>query len=194
MYLDHSIAELQHIIATSGDEKAYAELYYRFAPMLTRFAASIVHQQEVAEEIVSDVFIRVWERRHTLDQISNLRMYLYVSVRNFSINHLRGVDRQPQITLDDIQAKWMTSPEADDPQQITMDRLMRQRLLEAIKALPPKCRIIFKLTKEDGMKQKEVAELLNVTPKTVENQLAIALKKICESVRQYSDRVIRLRS
>lgn len=193
MYNECAIEELQHLIATKSDQLAYAELFNRYAKPLVHFAHSLIHDEQSSEEIVSDVFIRVWERRNSLDQISNLRMYLYISVRNFSINFLRKQKRQATISLSDLPVD--TLPESDFlPNQLVEMHELLGRMKQAVDALPPKCGLIFKLSKEDGLQQKEIAELLQVSPKTVENQMTIALRKIGQSIRHLTGKVIRLRS
>ena len=174
------IQELQHAIATSEDQQAYAELFARFAPQLVRFTKAIVQQQEVAEEIVSDVFIRIWEKRKSLDHVQHLKMYLYVSARNFSLNYLRSKNRQFSLQVEQLDLD-MASFYAD-PHEEAVGSELRHELLKAVQQLPDRCKMIFKLVKEDGLRQKEVAELLHLSPKTVENQLAIALKKLAEAV------------
>ncbi|HSK11814.1 MAG TPA: RNA polymerase sigma-70 factor, partial [Phnomibacter sp.] len=188
-----SITELQHLIATKSDEYAYAELFQRFAGVLQRFAEAIINDGGAAEELVSDVFIRVWERRETLDQISNFRMYLYVSVRNYAINHLRAQKQPAIVPLDEIQLN-LEDPGQATPLDDTIERQLSERINEAVNQLPVRCRVIFKLAKEDGLRHKEIAELLQLSPKTVENQMTIALRKLGTSLRSYTDRVIRLRS
>jgi RNA polymerase sigma-70 factor (family 1) len=193
LYNDCTTAELQHLIATNGNEQAYAELFHRFSIPLQKFAQAMVHNAEAAEEIVSDVYIRIWERRNTLDQISNLRMYLYVSVRNYAINYNRAHKNNATVSLEevplDLEDLYQTTPLQD-----TMERQLIERIRSAVKQLPPRCRVIFKLAKEDGLRQKEIAELLHLSPKTVENQMTIALKKLGEAMRNYTDKVIRMRS
>jgi len=181
------------MIATKGDERAYANLFMRYAVHLNQFATSIVHKPEIAEEIVSDVFIRLWERKESLDQVSNLRMYLYVSVRNFCINYKRAQKHPEVFDLDNIPENLLRVS-VPNPLQITSARQLQQRIMEAITLLPPKCRIMFKLAKEDGLRIKEIAELLHVSPKTVENQLTIAVKKMGMSIKEITEKVIRLRS
>lgn len=161
--------------------------------MLNQFATTIVHKPEIAEEIVSDVFIRVWNRRESLDQVDNIRMYLYVSVRNFCINHIRAQKPTVVFDLENIPEN-MVNISVPDPLQITIARQLNHRIIEAITHLPPKCRLIFKMAKEDGLKIKEIAELLQISPKTVENQLTIAVKKMGMSIKEITERVIRLRS
>ena len=96
------LPELQHAIATGDDQVAYAELFARFNPPLVTFVQSIVHQKESAEEIVSDVFIRIWQKRKTLDQVQNLRMYLYVSARNYAVNKLRSKNHQLSLQVEEL--------------------------------------------------------------------------------------------
>lgn len=193
MYNDCSIDELQHLIATKSDEKAYNALFNRFAPALIQFSHSIVHLPEPAEEIVSDVFIRIWEKRHSLDQVINLKIYLYISVKNYSINYLRAKKNQEVFDLDNIPADLIQTT-MPNPLQITCNRQLEQRIHDAISHLPPKCKLIYKLAKEDGLRIKEIAEILQISSKTVENQMTIALKKMANSLKGLSDKVIRLRS
>lgn len=188
-----TIAELQHSIATNADQRAYAQLYYRFAPSLIKFANQWVSDLQASEEIVSDVFMRIWERKDTLDQVQNLRMYLFISVRNFSINYLKS---RKAIVLTDFAdiPEADQKPELNTPYQITYARQLDEQLHNALKNLPPRCRIIFSLAKEDGLKVKEIAELMQVSPKTVENQITIAFKKLAGFFLPLRQKVVKMRS
>jgi RNA polymerase sigma-70 factor (family 1) len=174
------ISELQHRIAAFEDQLAYKDLFRRFQPLLKQFAYSICHSREGAEEIVSDVFIRVWAKRKTLDHIQNLRLYLYIATRNVSLNYSRAEQKFQTLQLDAL--KVDIEAVASDPQQMLVNTELKQRIQYLVNELPTQCKIIFKLVKEDGLKQKEVAELLHLQPKTVENQLAIAVKKIGNAI------------
>jgi RNA polymerase sigma-70 factor (ECF subfamily) len=180
-YQQMHLPELQHAIATNDDQLAYAELFKRFAPPLTRFTKSIVHTKELAEEIVSDVFIRLWEKRKTLDQVQHLKMYLYISARNYAVNYLRSKNHQLSLQVDELSVDIQTY--SADPYEQAVGTEVQRELFTAVNNLPARCKIIFKLVKEDGLRQKEVAELLHLSPKTIENQLAIALKKLSEAIR-----------
>jgi RNA polymerase sigma-70 factor (ECF subfamily) len=175
-----TIQELQRRIARYDDQQAYKELFTSLYPYLFHFAKTLVKAKEPAEEIISDVFIKIWEKRKDLEKIDNLRLYLYVSTRNHAYNYL---DKQKKIAtnpLDDLQAEFTSV--YFDPEQLLITADMLARIQKAIDQLPPKCKIIFKLIKEDGLKYREVAELLNISIKTVENQLAIAVEKIGNAV------------
>ena len=175
-----TIQELQRKIARLDDQQAYKQLFTSLYTYLFQFAKSLVKAKEPAEEIISDVFIKVWEKRKDLEKIENLKIYLYVSTRNCAYNYLDKQKRSATNPLDDIQAD-VTSLYVD-PEQLLITADMLARIQKAIDQLPPKCKMIFKLAKEDGLKYKEVAEVLNISVKTVENQLAIAIQKIGSAV------------
>jgi RNA polymerase sigma-70 factor (ECF subfamily) len=191
MYTTYHLSELQHRLGAFDDQLAYKELFLRFQPRLKKFVYSIIHSPESAEEIASDVFIRMWEKRKTLDHIHNLRLYMYVAAKNLSINYLRRQDKFQNLQLNDLKVE-LESLDLD-PHQLMMTGEMYRRIQQAVQDLPPKCKIIYKLVKEDGLRQKEVAELLHISPKTVENQLALAVKKVGLSISFKIDESIRLK-
>lgn len=147
---------------------------------LTQFATTIVKSELLAEEIVLDVFLKLWENRKTLDAINNIETYLYVSVRNKSVNVLRKERKFHFDILEDahiLLADYKPSAESD-----LIETEMFEALNEAVMQLPSKCKIIFKLIREDGLNRNEVAQVLNISVKTVDNQVAIAVKKIAEQL------------
>lgn len=174
------IKDLQHRIVRMDDQQAYKELYTSLYAFLLGFARTIVPSRETAEEIVSDVFIRFWERRKELEKITNLKVYLYVATRNTAFNYLNKQKRTPTYSIDDVEAVFTSI--YFDPEQLMITAEMLDLIQKAIDQLPPKCKMIFKLAKEDGLKCREVAEILNLSVKTVENQLAIALEKIGNTI------------
>ena len=171
-----SFKYLQSRIACFDDQFAYKELFTSLYSPLLLFAKSIVKSKQAAEEIVSDVFIKIWERRRELEKIDNLKVYLYVSTRNTALNHLSRDKHSVTNTLDEFHTE-LTSIYFD-PEQLLITAEMLALIRRSIDQLPPKCKLIFKLVKEDGLKYREVAEILNLSIKTVENQLAIAIQKI----------------
>jgi RNA polymerase sigma-70 factor (family 1) len=180
MIIASKIIDLQYRIARLDDQQAYRELYTSLYSYLFGFAKTIVQSRESAEEVVSDVFIKVWERRKELEKIENLKVYLYVATRNIAFNYLDKQKRNSTNSIDDVEAEF-TSIDFD-PEQLLITADMLALIQKAIDQLPPKCKVIFKLAKEDGLKYREVAEVLNISVKTVENQLAISLYKIGTAV------------
>ncbi|HEV2482188.1 MAG TPA: RNA polymerase sigma-70 factor [Puia sp.] len=157
-------------------EAAFEALYRTYFVRLLRFCFSIIHQKESAEEIVNDVFLKLWEHRDRKPAIDNIRLYLYVAVKNRSLNYLRDTANLATIELSercDPYIRFETNPET-----ILVGHETLQRLRTAINQLPPRCKLIFTLIKEHGLKYKDVAHLLDLSVKTVEAQLAIALRKL----------------
>jgi RNA polymerase sigma-70 factor (ECF subfamily) len=175
MLASTNIPELQKRIALYDDQSAYKELFALFYKSLQQFAASFVRSPEVAEEVVSDVFIKVWKKRAGLNRILNLKLYLFISTKNGALNYLRTQKKiflQPEQYFVQLQSIYF------NPEKLMLTAEMMNRVQKAINDLPPRCQLIFKLIKEDGLKYREVADLLHISLKTVENQITIAIKKI----------------
>jgi RNA polymerase sigma-70 factor (family 1) len=171
---------LQLRIARFGDQQAYKELFTSFYSYLFHFALGIVKSKESAEEVVSDIFIKIWEKREALEKISNLKVYLYVATRNIAFDYADKQKRSATNSIDEFQVEFQSR--YFDPEQLLITTDMMTLIEGEIDKLPPRCKIIFKLVKEDNLKYKEVAEILDISVKTVENQLAIALHKIGSAV------------
>jgi RNA polymerase sigma-70 factor (family 1) len=170
---------LQVRIARDNDQHAYKELFVSFYPSLYSLSLSFLKSGYLAEEAVSDVFIKVWKKRAGLARISNLKLYLFRSIKNTSLNYLKQQNRsliEPENYKVQLQSIYF------DPEQLMLTAEMIGLVQKAIQQLPPRCQLIFKLVKEDGLKYKEVAELLNLSLKTVENQMTIAIRKIGEAI------------
>jgi RNA polymerase sigma-70 factor (family 1) len=178
-----SIEDLQKRIALYEDMKAYKELYHLLFNGLHRFSCSIVKSKEAAEEIVSDVFIKIWQIRDRLPEIDNLKVYLYTITKNFSLNYIHRNYKNSSVSLDEMDIEPVI--EVGSPEELCISAERVQKIREAIAQLPPHCRIIFQLVKEDGMKYKEVAAVLNISVFTVRNQLGIALRKLSEALPSY---------
>jgi len=167
-------------IAIYDDAIAYKELFLLYHAKLISFSSSITKSKESAEEVISDVFLKLWIKRSSLTRVSNFHLYIYIITKNLSINYLLKQKRETTFSFDHAVVEFKSCYQ--DPEESLISAEMIQRLQIAIQALPPKCQLIFKLVKEDGLKYKDVAELLNLSHKTVENQMTIALKKISMSM------------
>lgn len=163
--------------------KAYGRLYDLFYDGLHRFSYSFVKSVEVAEEIVSDVFIKVWEIRGKLMEIENMRVYLYTIAKNFSLNYITKHYKNTIISLDTVEVEPVVA--LNGPAEICISADMVRQIRLVIGQLPPKCKLIFQLVKEEELTYKEVAAILDISPLTVRNQLAIAIRKISETLPAY---------
>lgn len=170
------ILELQQRIAEYEDTAAYKKIFFCFFLPLKSFSFSILKTKEVAEEVVSDVLIEVWAKRKQLHEIEDLKMYLYISVRNTSLRRLQQTQKTNMLSLDDVEVEFACADPDAETNLITNE--LSQKIDQAIESLPPQCKIIFKLAKQDNLRYKEIAQLLNISVKTIDNQLSTALKKI----------------
>jgi RNA polymerase sigma-70 factor (family 1) len=180
MPCNDDIKELQKKIAVENNQHAFGQLYMSYMPNLFQFAQSIIKNRELAEEIVSDVFIKIWQNREELVRIENFRLYLYKSVKNTSFNYLSRHFRKNTVSLDEMSLS--ISNLSYNPEQLLITSEMVNKINNTIQLLPPRCKMIFKLVKEDGLKYNEIAQLLNISVKTIDNQMAIAVKKIGNAI------------
>ncbi|MEO7768293.1 MAG: sigma-70 family RNA polymerase sigma factor [Ferruginibacter sp.] len=179
MYLNApALLELQQRIADYEDEVSYKKLFFHFFLPLKSFSFSIVKSKELAEEIVSDILIDIWAKRKQLGDIENLKIYLYVSVRNASLRKLQQSKKLMFLSLDEVNVEFASSYE--NAESILLTRELSGKIEAAIHLLPQRCKLIFKLAKEDRLKYKEIAVLLNISVKTIDHQVSLALKKIAE--------------
>jgi RNA polymerase sigma-70 factor (ECF subfamily) len=180
MRIAENIVELQRRVALYDDEPAYKEIFFNYYGPLQRFAQTFVNDRQSAEEIVSDVMMKIWEKRKDLPAIENLRVYLYISTKNTALNYLA---RQKKVEILSIEHLNLDFPSrALNPEQLMISAEMMRRINNAINSLPPRCKLVFRLVKEDGLPYREVADILDISIKTIDNQLAIALRKISEAI------------
>ncbi|MFT3903055.1 MAG: RNA polymerase sigma-70 factor [Niabella sp.] len=169
-------------IAENNDERALSLLFKHFAPGLLVYIKSIVHNASAAEELVGDVFIGMWKHRDILPSIRNLRYYLYTSAKNCALNYLRDNKKDifTNVSLSDMgeEHSLFTYIIPESPEEN-----IQAALVKAVSMLPYKCQLIFRLSKEEHLTRTEIAQLLNISVKTVENQMTIAYKKLHDSLR-----------
>ncbi|WP_276503865.1 RNA polymerase sigma-70 factor [Terrimonas pollutisoli] len=181
---DHDITvqlrELQKKIA-NDDQTAFTQLYLHFGKKLIHFATSLVRSKEIAEELVEDVFVKLWANRRHITEIENITVYIYIATKNKALNSLSQKAKELILAPFDF-LDSSVNDFASDPYELMITSEMMDRMHQAVDALPPRCKMIFKLIREDGLKYKEVAEILNISVNTIDVQMAIAVKKICTSL------------
>ncbi|MBK6938332.1 MAG: sigma-70 family RNA polymerase sigma factor [Chitinophagaceae bacterium] len=178
-----NIAELQQQIAVFEDVAAYKKLFHCLFPSIQNFAFSIVKSRQLAEEIASDVLMEVWVRRLKLMEVANLRLYLFTSAKNASLKKLKQENRFSPFSLDELQVEFIS--DYGNPEEILNGSELEKKVQEAINELPTRCKIIYKLAKEDKLRYSEIAELLEISVKTIDNQLVIANKKIISAIKYF---------
>ena len=155
-----------------GDEAAYDAIFRAWYAPLVRATQSIVRDTAVAEELVQDAMLELWRRREQLDSEGSPQAYLFRATRNRALNHLRhlAVQRRKAAVLHEDEAH-----EASAPEELVAEELA-EAVREAVASLPPRCREVFELSRERGLKYAEIAGTLGVTVKAVEANMGRALR------------------
>jgi RNA polymerase sigma-70 factor (ECF subfamily) len=165
-------------LIAKGDQRKFKQLMEATSDDLLWFAIGFLKNKEVAEEIVSDVFVKIWNNRAQLESILNLKSYLFICVRNGCLSYLRTVKNEKIISIDSISEFQFVQVEGPENDLIEKEKI--EQIYAAIETLPCKCKMAFTLAKINGLKYKEIAEVLGITEKTVNNHLVLAVKKITE--------------
>ncbi|MDT3367867.1 ECF RNA polymerase sigma-E factor [bioreactor metagenome] len=159
----------------AGDNDAFRLFYDRYYLQVYRFASYFVESSLLIEEIVSDVFCIIWQRREKLSQIEYFERYLYTITKNKAFYYLRNEQKISFTELDPL-AGIITDDL--DPEYLMVDKEFADSLKQAVDELPDRCRIIFMMAREEGLKYKEIADILSISEKTVNAQMVLAIKKL----------------
>lgn len=162
-------------IARTDNSRAFKAFFDYFYSDAYREAFFYVQEQEIAEELTSDVFLKLWERRQTLTEVVNIRSYLLVSVKHHCLNYRRR-NSPSVLSLHDVPD--MAASDSGNPEQVAVWNDMQDWLAQTVGALPPRCQTIFRMVREQQLSYRDVADALNISPKTVEIQMGIALKRL----------------
>jgi len=157
-----------------GDIKALEIIFNRHYANLCRYLLLLFKNQLLVEHISQDIFIYIWENRETLE-IKNIKSYLYAAGRYKGLNEIRNVKRRENIKQDLASNQKETEAGVDKDVEV---KELEKIIEDAIKTLPNRCQQIFRLSREEELSYKEIAEFLKISVNTVEGQMAIALKKM----------------
>lgn len=157
-----------------------------YAP-LCGFANKFVGEAETAEELVQELFTQIWEKRKNIQFSGSLRSYLFASVRNSALNHLKHL--KVRKGYQDYMVARETEPAESNPYDVAE---LQSRIDTAIEALPERCRQVFLLSRREGLKYAEIAEQMEISVKTVEVQMGKALRSLRQNLKTYLPMVVLL--
>ncbi len=169
-----------------GNKQAFDTLFRKYYTQLVRFSIGYLHNGVIAEEMVQDVFIKVWENAARIDIDTSLLAYLYRSVRNQSLNYIKHLEIKKKYEKEQLEVAPLSDESAAGNVNLSY---FKKALAIAVSNLPEKCRQIFEMAKFEGLSYDEIAEYLQVSGKTVENQMGIALKKLRESLSPHVNQI-----
>ena len=164
-----------------GDEQAFKALFQKYYSAMCNFAGQLLPDSEMAEEIVQDLFVRIWEKRESISIDSSVKHYLFKSIRNQCLNQLQHLKIRKKYA-----DRILESAQLDiDPEQYLIEGELFKRIEKSIESLPPKRKEIFRLSREKGLRYKEIADELSISIKTVEAQMGLALKYLRDDLKEY---------
>jgi RNA polymerase sigma-70 factor (ECF subfamily) len=170
--VDNRIPHIQQ-----GDKETFEKMFHEYYHGLCQFANRFLGDVDESEEVVQDTFVKLWQSRDQLTINHSLKSYLYQSVRNKCLNNLKhgAVVREHQ-----AYSKIHSSSEIHQDTMITTE--LENRIKESVNLLPPERKRVFLMSREEGLSYKEIALTLNISIKTVENQMGRALKFLREEL------------
>ncbi len=152
-------------------KQGFKQLFMTYYNVLCNYAKSFVSDSELAKDVVQEVFMNLWKKRHDIDESRDLKSYLFTSTRNKSIELLRKNKRIQSL------ANTLEQDSTEIVQEID-EFTLKEKMFASIRQLPPKCRQVLLLSKQNGLTYTEIAEELNISVKTVENHMGKALKQL----------------
>ena len=178
------------VLSDQREEVRFEDIYLSYFSKMKHFAKEYVILDEDAENIVQDVFVELWKNKKMLNMHMNLIAYLFTTIKNKCLNHLRH-KLVVQETASKLQEEYtislrmnLDSLEAFD-NNLFSDQDIEKIISRALDTLSEKCRTIFIMSKIEGKKQKEIAQELNISINTIETQMGIAYKKLRIELKDY---------
>lgn len=180
----HYVYKLLVRIARHSDEEAAREFFEIFHPKLVRFAVIYTSSLHDANDLVADVFVKLFRNKRKLEEIKDIQYYLYKAVKNQCITYFKK--KKSDLSVNDIE--WEETGytyEIQNPESEFLTKELASEIEEIINGFPPKRKIIYKMVVIDGLKYKEAAEILDLSIKTIENHLSLAVKELRLKIRNY---------
>jgi RNA polymerase sigma-70 factor (ECF subfamily) len=170
----------------NSDRNAYEQLFKMYYTPLVSFARNIIRDTDAAEDLVQEVFVKIWERKHTIEIKTSVKAYLYMAVKNHCLNKLKTEQRNAFLNdemADDVRVATNNTEEYSNTIELS------KHIDNALNLLPPKCAVIFKMSRFEDKTYKEIAESLELSVKTVENQMGKALSIMRGALSPYLNQV-----
>lgn len=161
--------------AATGDQRSFTILFEHYSKTVYPFALKLTRSEDLAEEILQEVFLKIWVNRQNLLEIENFGAYLNRVTRNYAYNVLRRIAHENLIAFE---LSKQTTEEVNNTEEEVIYRDLEHSLNEAISCLTPQQKLIYTLCHQEGLKYSEVANRLNISSSTVHTHMKLALKFI----------------
>ena len=174
----HTEKELLRL-AADGDEAAFIEIFNSYKNKLYSFLLRITKSEEQSLDFVQDIFMKLWINKANLSSIDNFSSYIFRAAQNQAINSFKRIMAENCI----LKIKPVAHMTDDSIEANLEYKLLQTKLKEVVKKLPPQQRLVYTLSREQGLKHEEIAKQLNLSTSTVKNHMVQALKTIKEFLR-----------
>jgi len=176
-----------HIISLlkNNDKEAYKFIFRTYYTELYYIALKYVKDKEDAKDMVQTAFIKIWQNRQSLSETQPVKPYLFTILKNTCLDALKAKKMATVLLTGNENTTGIEQSFNATPEDIVLKDDLQYRFIQAISELPPRCRIIFELSRLDGLKNTEIAEKLGVSLKAVENQITIALDKLKTKLKNF---------
>lgn len=164
------------------DKTAFEQLFREHFTPLVAFANKFLHDIDSSKEIVHDAYIKLWEKRDTIDLSKSVKSYLFTSVYNRSLNYIRD---HKKFMKEEMDYERFDTGDYQDSSRKMIGKEIEQEINQSIESLPEACKNVFLLSRFEGLKYAEIAEKLGISVKTVEAQMSKALKILREKLKEY---------
>ena len=164
-----------------GDIHSFETLFHHYYKFLCSFAVQYIHDPAIAEEIVQDFFLRFWEKKQQINIESSVKNYFFRSVKNLCLNYIQ----HQKIVERHSQTLFKESKFDESYDEVYIETELAAKIEESILSLPEKRREIFRLSREDGLKYHEIAKKMDISVKTVETQMSLAIKYLRNKLKDY---------
>lgn len=164
------------------DEMAFKKLFFHFYDNLMHFSLSITKNAEISEDIVSELMSKIWANADKFQQVTNLKTYLFQSVKNSSFNYLSQQKIRTQYHESELEIQYPYTPE-----QLMLSKEFGKQLEEIIEKMPPKMKMAFTLVKDNSLSYKDAAEIMEVSTNTIDRHIQMALTHIRELVKKINN-------
>jgi RNA polymerase sigma-70 factor (family 1) len=172
--LSYNENELLKLIA-EGDKNAFTQIYNNYRNKIYSIAFELTESSAVAEEIVQDVFLKIWVKRSTLNEVDHFRAYLFTITRNYVFTALKRIARKGTIEVNAMEGAPLYYHDTEDR---VLNNEYSRILQAAIDRLPEQQRQVYNLIKKEGLKREEAAAALQLSPETVKSHLAQAMRSV----------------
>lgn len=164
-----------------GDKSSFQELFGRYWNKICSFITVIVKDRSVAEDLAQNLFLKIWESRHRLSNVKSLDAYLFSSSRNAAMDYLRKLEIDSRF----VQEESLIMKDACVNQIIQHDAdIIQERISACLEKMPEQRRLCYELSRKEHLTNKEIADMLNLSVRTVEHHISFALKSLRDSISQ----------